>query len=427
MVAGPGPSPPPPGFAALGCTILAAMLVVPWLVQGGLGLLAHHKLHLRPLALRLAVRGAARSMGRIGMAVAALMAATATSVGVGLMVASFRGAVDDWLTQLLRAQIYISPGFDEQAPPRIDENFITRVAALPAVAELSKIRRVRVLDGDGELRVTAYALPLAAKRGFHFLSGAAPWPDWETADVAMISEPLAYHLQNHAGDRIEIPTPAGRVASRIAGIYTDYGSERGVVAISLARFRHHWRDERVHGIGVYPRAGTMSASLEHRLEAMLPLDGSLAVWSNAALKERSLAVFDRTFAVTHVLTLFAAAIAALGVFNALLALHLERGREYAMLLATGLAPAALRATLYLQTAVIALLAAGLALPLGVLIAKLLIAVINIRSFGWSMQLTLDHHALLTPALGALLAALAATIYPAERAVRIDPATALRYE
>jgi len=415
------------GFAALGCTILAAMLVVPWLVQRGLGLLAHRITRLRSLPVRLAVRGAARSMGRIGMAVAALMAATATSVGVGLMVASFRGAVDDWLTQLLRAEIYISPGFDEQAPPRIDESFIARVAALPDVATLSKIRRVRVLDGDGELRVTAYALPAAAQRGFHFLSGTAPWPAWDEADVAMISEPLAYHLGKHAGDVIEIPTPAGRVAFRIAGIFTDYGSERGVVAISLARFRHHWRDERVHGIGVYPRAGTASGPLQETLAGMVPQDGSLAVWSNAALKERSLAVFDRTFAVTHVLTLCAAAIAALGVFNALLALHLERGREYAMLLATGLAPIHLRATLYLQTALIALLAAGFALPLGVLIAKLLIAVINIRSFGWSMQLQLHDDALLMPALGALLAALAATVYPAERAVRINPATALRYE
>ena len=44
-----------------------------------------------------------------------------------------------------------------------------------------------------------------------------------------------------------------------------------------------------------------------------------------------------------------------------------------------------------------------------------------------MQLSLDAHALLLPAAGALLAALAATVYPAERAVRIDPATALRYE
>ena len=415
------------GFAALGATILAAMLAVPWLVQQGLARLAHRRARLLPLPVHLAVRGAARSMGRIGMAVAALMAATATSVGVGLMVASFRGAVDDWLGQLLRADFYISPGFDEHAPPRIDTAFVARIAALPAVAELSQIRRVRLQDGDRDLRVTAYALPRAPQAGFHFLAGQAPWPAWDTQDLAIISEPLAYHLQRKVGEIIVLPTPAGPEPFRIAGIYTDYGSERGVVGISLARFRHYWHDERVHGIGIYPRAGVNSAALKAQLTSLLPRDGGLAVWSNAALKSRSLAVFDRTFAITRVLTLFAAAIAALGVFNALLALHLERGREYAMLLAIGLPPGALRTTLYLQTAVIALLAGGLALPLGVLIAQLLIAVINIRSFGWSMQLTFDVAALLTPALGALCAAVAATVYPAERAVRINPATALRYE
>jgi putative ABC transport system permease protein len=355
------------------------------------------------------------------------MAATATSIGVGLMVASFRMAVDDWLSQVLRAEIYISAGFDEHAPPRIDTAFVTRVAAVADVAELSQFRRLRLRDGERELRVTAYDLPLTAQRGFHFLSGAPPWPAWHSQDLAMISEPLAFHLQRQAGDVIVLPTPRGPTPFRISGIYTDYGSDSGVVAISLARYRHYWHDQRVHGLGVYPRAGANRAALAAQLTKLMPHDGELALWSNAVLKARSLAVFDRTFAITQVLTLFAAAIAALGVFNALLALHLERARENAMLLALGLAPGALRATLYLQTAVIALLACACALPLGVVIAKLLIAVINIRSFGWSMPLTLDGSALLIPVLGALAAALAATVYPAERALRIDPATALHYE
>ena len=415
------------GFAALGATILAAMLAVPWLVQHALTRLARRPAAWQGLPVRLAVRGAARSMGRIGMAVAALMAATATSIGVGLMVASFRTAVDDWLNQVLRADVYISSGFDAHAPPRIDPAFVTRVAGLADVAALSQIRRLRLHDGERELRVTAYELPLAAQHGFHFLAGAAPWPAWDTQDLAIISEPLAFHLQRQVGDTIVLPTPAGRRSFHIAGIYTDYGSDSGVLAISLARYRHYWHDQRVHGLGIYPRAAAKRAALSAQLATLMPRDGELALWSNATLKAQSLAVFDRTFAITHALTLFAAAIAALGVFNALLALHLERTREYAMVLALGLAPAALRASLYLQTAVIALLACACALPLGVLIAKLLIAVINIRSFGWSMPLTLAGPALLTPVLGALGAALAATIYPAERALRIDPATALRYE
>ncbi|MGE0861621.1 MAG: ABC transporter permease [Gammaproteobacteria bacterium] len=415
------------GFVALGATILAAMLIAPWLVRATLRRLARPGTTRLPLAARLALRGAARDVGRIGLAVAALMAATATAVGVGLMVDSFRDAVDAWLGDLLRAEVYISPGFDEQAPPALDEDFIAKVAALPMVETVSRIRRVHLRDDAGELRISAYQLPPAARRGFHFLAGAAPWPAWEGEDVAMISEPFAWHTRKQVGDALTLPTPVGPRSFRISGIYTDYGSERGVVAISLARFRAYWQDPRLHGIGVYPRPGQGGTTLRSALQPLLAARPALVAWSNAELRAHSLAVFDRTFAVTQVLTLLSALIAALGVFNALLALHLERAREYAVLLATGLAPGALRAVLYLQTALVALFAALLALPLGVLIARLLIAVINIRSFGWSMALTLDAHALLLPALGAFGAALAATVYPAERAARIDPASALRYE
>ena len=417
------------GFAALGAFILAAMLVVPWLVQRGLSALAARGPWLAHLPTRLALRGAARSMGRVGMAVAALMAATATSIGVGLMVASFRSAVDDWLGQLLRAQIYLSSGVDQTATPAIEPALVAAIRALPAVAAVSRIRRANVLRANDEIRINAYALPPAARRGFQFLAGdpAAVWTRWRHADLALISEPYAYHAQLKLGDALALPTPSGTVTFRVAGIYTDYGSERGVVAISLARFRHYWHDPRVHGLGIYPRPGTDLAALARTLTRLLPAGSDLTVWTNATLRQRSLAVFDRTFVVTDVLTLFAAAIAALGVFNALLALHLERAREYAVMLALGLSARMLRTTLYLQTLLIALLAVLFALPLGIGIALLLIEVINIRSFGWSMALHLSWPALLLPAMGALAAAGLATVYPAERATRIEPAAALRYE
>ncbi|MEQ9059672.1 MAG: ABC transporter permease, partial [Gammaproteobacteria bacterium] len=154
---------------------------------------------------------------------------------------------------------------------------------------------------------------------------------------------------------------------------------------------------------------------------------ALGVWSNAEIRARSLAIFDRTFVITDVITVFAALIAALGVFNALLALHLERAREYAVLRATGCGRGLVRRSLYAQTLVVAAVAVLLAMPLGIAIAALLIEVINVRSFGWHMQLGLDPAALVQPAGLAVLAALAATVYPAERALGFAPASALRYE
>ncbi|MCZ6892801.1 MAG: ABC transporter permease, partial [Gammaproteobacteria bacterium] len=117
----------------------------------------------------------------------------------------------------------------------------------------------------------------------------------------------------------------------------------------------------------------------------------------------------------------------LGVFNAMMALHLEREREYAVMQATGCSAAVMRRGLYTQALIVGVLAALFALPVGWGIALLLIEVINVRSFGWTMALHANYSALLLPALFAIAAAIAASIYPAERVVRIDPAAALRDE
>ena len=417
------------GFGALGCFIIAAMLVVPRNVQR---LIAALETSLGPrlgLAERLALRSTSRSMGRIGMAVAALMAATATSIGVGIMVSSFRLSLSDWLEQLLRADLYVSQSFEARAAPAIDAPIISALLARPDIVALSKVRRAHVATASGEVRVTAYELPPAARQGFRFLQGDAGriWQGWQSDDLAIISEPLAHHRRLGAGDVLHLNTPSGLVEFTIEGVYSDYGSDQGTFAISLATFARHWQDVRVHGLGVYPLAGTDTRALKMDLERLLAETTDLSVWSNAEIRAESMAVFDRTFTITDVLTVFAALIAALGVFNAMMALHLEREREYAVMQATGCSAAIIRRGLYTQTLIVGSLAALIALPVGLGIAMMLIEVINVRSFGWTMEMHFESSELLAPALFAIAAAFAASIYPAERAVRIKPAIALRDE
>src|SRR5690606_6504933 len=116
-----------------------------------------------------------------------------------------------------------------------------------------------------------------------------------------------------------------------------------------------------------------------------------------------------------------------GVLSALMALQLERLREYAVLRATGMTPAQIAALVLGQTGVMGLLSGLFALPLGLLMARVLIDVINRRSFGWSMQHLLPPGVFAEALLLALAAALVAGIYPAWRAMRLDPARALREE
>jgi putative ABC transport system permease protein len=170
--------------------------------------------------------------------------------------------------------------------------------------------------------------------------------------------------------------------------------------------------------------GELTATLR-RATAQYP--GSYGIAANADIRRITLTIFDRTFAITHVLRLLAIVVAFVGVLSALIALQLERMREYAMLRATGMTVREVAAMIAAQTLAMGLLAGVFALPLGLMMSDILIDVINRRSFGWSMQHTFPPGVLFEALLLALAAALVAGLYPMRRVAQVRPAEALRNE
>ncbi len=153
----------------------------------------------------------------------------------------------------------------------------------------------------------------------------------------------------------------------------------------------------------------------------------LTIVSNRALKKASLAIFDRTFLITSVLRLLAGLVAGIGVLAALLALELERGREFAVLRANGLTPGQVWKLVTAETGLLGLTAGLLSLPVGMALAAVMIFVVNRRSFGWTIRMETAPGVLVEAVLLALGAALLAGIYPAYRTARTSPARALREE
>jgi putative ABC transport system permease protein len=149
--------------------------------------------------------------------------------------------------------------------------------------------------------------------------------------------------------------------------------------------------------------------------------------SNKALRETSLKIFDRTFTITTVLRLLAVVVAFIGVLSALMALALERRREFGVLRATGMTPKQVGGYVTLQTSLMGLIAGVLSLPLGYVLAYVLVYVINKRSFGWTLQLSVAPEVLGQALLLAVAAAFLAGLYPAWQMARSSPALALRDE
>jgi putative ABC transport system permease protein len=188
-----------------------------------------------------------------------------------------------------------------------------------------------------------------------------------------------------------------------------------------------WRDSGISSLGLYLTPGADVNAVKDEVYQRLSSERQLVVRSNREIRAASLELFDRTFTVTQVLRLQALGVAFIGILSALLALQTERTRELAILRAIGLTPGQLKILVLLQTGLLGLCAGMLALPLGFLVGLALVRVINLRSFGWSMDLALPAGAFVEAVLLAVVAALLAGIYPAWRAARIPPAEALREE
>ncbi len=422
------------GFLSLFVVILGFSLCVPALLQvmakGVAGLAAG-----RPgaaLPLLLAARGVETSITRTGLAAAALTVAVASSVGVGIMIDSFRASLVTWLETTLQSDIYVSAPNESGDRPGggLPPGLADRIAGLPGVAEISSGRHTQVAARDGEVGLLALESSSRSPRGFR-LEGEVPedlWEGFDRGDLLLASEPFVYHRRLAAGDRISLFTPRGWREFTLGAVFRDYGSDRGMLVMALGTYRELWDDARVTTLGVVADqgadAGALAAAVREEVEAS---GETLLVTANREIRTQSLEIFDRTFAVTHVLRLLAIGVAFVGVLSALLALQLQQGRDHAILRATGMTARELARLVLFQTSLIGLAAGVLAMPLGTLLGALLIRVVNLRSFGWSMDLHLPWEALAMGVLIAWLAALLAGVYPALAAARAHPARALRSE
>ncbi len=420
-----------PAYAGLFAVLLGSALLVPWLTARLAGLAAGPLG--RPFGLlgRMAARGVTASLSRTAVALAALMVAVATTVGVGLMVASFRDTVAEWLGTSLQADVYISPPalVTRRGGATFTAGLAEHLRATPGVASSSTLRTVQVrVDGvPTDLRSVDFGdTPV---RPYRFKEGDPErvWKELEAPDAVLVSEPFAFHRRVGVGGTVELATDKGPRHFRVVGVYFDYGSDAGTLLMLRDTYLRHFDDPRVSGVALHAAPGQDVDALVARARERAGDVQALHIRSNRALRETSLEVFDRTFTITHVLRLLAVGVAFIGVLSALMALQLERARELAVLRATGLTPRQLWGLVSLQTGLLGLLAGLFALPLGVGLAYVLVHVINQRSFGWTLQLLVAPGVLVQAMVLALSAAALAGLYPSWKMSRANPALALREE
>lgn len=349
----------------------------------------------------------------LSLALMALLLSLATSIGVSAMAGSFRLTFTAWMDQRLPADIYATARSDAQAA-ELQAWLEARGATVLPVRSAESLYRGAILEIHGVADHISY------RRSWPMLTAeGAAWDMIAAGRGVLVNEQFARRQRLGLRDTLE-PLPGARY--RIAGIYSDYGNPNGQIILSLAELDRHFPGLPATRLAVYAGPGGAEA-LARDIRAGFDLSPGGLI-SQHRLKERSLAVFDRTFLITRSLSLLTLGVAGFAILTSLLGLWDRRLPQLAPLWALGVTRRRLALLDLLRSLVLTALTAVLALPLGLALSWVLLKIINAEAFGWSLPLYLFPGDWLRLFLLAQLAAGLAAAIPALRLTRLPAARLL---
>jgi putative ABC transport system permease protein len=404
------------GFAVLAALLLGAALGLPAILERVLSL--GQRRARRPLAVWFWADSRQQLSG-LSLALMALLLALAVNVGVGTMVESFSRTFISWLDGRLAADVYINASSDTQA---------TEIKAWlherPEVEAILPGGRADSQMGGAPIEVLGLPDHAIYRDRWPLLDSTAnAWIRLRPGDAGLISEQLARRLKLAIGDRVDIPAPEGNWTLEVVGIYADYGNPKGQIAVNIAALTRRFPGIPQTRMGLRVASGQIP-TLISALQGKFGLDDR-SVADQATMKAESTRIFNRTFAVTAALNAFTLGVAGVALLTSLLTLGNSRLPQLAPLWAIGLTRQHLAAIELLKTMSVALITTLLALPLGLGVAWCLIAVVNVKAFGWRLPFHVFPLQLLQLLGVAMVAALFAALIPVLKLARMQPASLVK--
>lgn len=399
------------GFAVLAALLLGAALILPTLLALGMRLAEHISGH---GLTRWFFADTRQQLPGLSLALMALLLALSANIGVGTMVSSFRQTFVGWLDQRLAAEVYVTAR-DEAEAARLRQWFPHHArAVLPIWSTEGEISGQKV-------RIFGVADDATYRDHWPLISGGpATWDEIASGKGALVNE--QFWRSGRASPGAEIEMPDGWKA-RVAGVFSDYGNPRGEIIIGLDALVQHYPDiEKLrYGLRMEPED---VAGFRQRLMTEFGLPEANIV-DQASLKRQSAAIFEQTFAVTGALNVLTLAVAGFAMFSSQLTLASLRLPQLAPVWALGLRRRDLAMLEVLRTLALWLVTFIAAIPVGLGLAWVLLAIINVEAFGWRLPLILFPLDWLRLGLVALLAAIISVLIPVRRLAKTAPADLLR--
>ncbi|MEO8038126.1 MAG: FtsX-like permease family protein [Betaproteobacteria bacterium] len=408
------------GYLAIAALLVGVILLMPRLTAILLARLPRSEYV--PAALALAQLRA--HPAQAAMSLAAIVAAVSLMVSMAVMVASFRDSLDDWLASVLPADLYLRSGStgDSAFFSPEDQRRIRSVAGIERI-EFLRWRQI-VLD-PAHPRITLLArdgVDQDAERRLPLVDG--PPVAGTVLPRAWVSEPASAVFGLVAGTRISLPLGGSEHAFLVAGVWRDYARQNGAVLIDRAAYIAMTGDRDANDAGAWLAPGVAPAEVERSITRMVG-GATLEFAAPGEIRERSLTIFDRTFAVTYALEAAAVLIGLVGLSSGISSQVLARRREFGVLRHLGVTRAQI--SWMLMTEGFAVGAVGLAVGavLGFGMSQILIRVVNRQSFHWGMELHVPWGGLAVFAAAMLLLAAATAALSGRQAMAGDAVRAVK--
>ncbi len=399
------------GFVLLGGLLVAAALALP-AVLSGLLILAGRSA--KGAASQWFWADTRQQLPGLSLALMALLLALAANVGVSTMVKSFRETFTGWLDQRLASELYVTAEDQAQA----DAMLTWLDGRVEAVLPIWNVD-ADILGAPGEIYGV---VDHPTYRDNWPLLSAVPdvWDRIAKGDGALINEQLARREGLAPGDDLRMP---GGWSATVTGVYSDYGNPLGQVILpnEVLVARYPQADRLSFGLRI-PDGDAYGVRAGLTDEVGLPPDNMV---DQAAIKAFSLQVFERTFAVTGALNVLTLSVAGLAILTSLLTLAAMRLPQLAPVWAVGLTRRSLSRIELLRSVILALLTFVLSIPVGLVLAWVLLAVINVEAFGWRLPMKLFPADWLWLGLLSVAAAALASLWPARRLATRPPSDLIR--
>ncbi|HEV8484289.1 MAG TPA: FtsX-like permease family protein [Blastocatellia bacterium] len=384
---------------------------------------------------------------RVSISVAALAVSLAMMVAISIMIGSFRLTVSYWLDQTLKADIYAKPvtRTSALAEGEIDEQAVASIRGDPQVAAVDPFTSRQVSYQGNLISLGAGDFGVLLEHGrllFKVPSDARDrLREAIGRDAVAVSESFSLRFRKAPGDTVELPTPAGSHRFTVIAVYYDYSSNRGTVVMDRTTYSRLFdsalpRDgepasaaaqSRPSSLNIYLNPGVDASQVKERLERLVGSRYQLIFTTNSEVRREVMKIFDSTFAITYALELIAILVAGLGVISTLITLILERRREIAILSFLGATRRQIRRMILIEAITIGGVSQGVGVLIGVMLSLVLVYVINVQSFGWTIQFSLPVGFLIRSTLLILAVAAVGGIYPASRAAKVDAVRFAREE